>query len=98
MQIYDGFPADTAIGPDGKGKGFLMRFNPKTLLMPDDYFDAGFLSHTKLSTSPPTYRYSFDMPQPAGKVGDYVAVRHFFVLVASVFNPIETASNLDTEE
>ncbi len=53
-----------------------MRFDPKTLLMPDDYFDAGFLSHTKLSTSPPTYRYNFDAPQPAGKVGDYVAVSH----------------------
>ena len=76
MQIHDGFPTDTAIGPDGKGKGFLMRFDPKTLLMPDDYYDATFHSHTKLSTNPPTYRYTFDAAQPAGKVGDYVAVSH----------------------
>ena len=51
-----------------------MRFDPKTLLMPDNYYDASFLSHTKLSTNPPTYRYTFDAAQPAGKVGDYVAV------------------------
>ena len=53
-----------------------MRFDPKTLLMPDNYYDASFLSHTKLSTNPPTYRYTFDAAQPAGKVGDYVAVSH----------------------
>jgi len=74
VQIHNGFPTDSVVGPDGKGKGFLMRFDPKSLLMPDNYYDATFLGHTKLSSSPPTYRFVFDVAQPAGKAGDYVAV------------------------
>lgn len=76
MQIHDGFPTDRVLGTDSKTKGFLMRFDPKSLLMPDDYFDATFLGHTKLASSPPTYRFTFDVAQPGGKVGDYVAVSH----------------------
>ena len=64
------------MGPDGKANGFLMRFDPATLLMPDDYYDAFYVSHTKLSTNPPTYRFTLFGPQVAGKVGDYVAVSH----------------------
>ena len=74
-QIHDGFPDDRVVGPDGKAKGFLIRFDPQSLLLPDDYYDATFHSHEKLSINPPTYKFKFDVAQPAGKVGDYVAVR-----------------------
>ena len=73
-QIHDGFPDDRVVGPDGNTKGFLIRFDPQSLLLPDDYYDATFHSHEKLSTNPPTYKFKFDAAQPAGKVGDYVAV------------------------
>ena len=73
-QIHDGFPDDRVVGPDGNAKGFLIRFDPQSLLLPDDYYDATFHSHEKLSTNPPTYKFKFDVAQPAGKVGDYVAV------------------------
>ena len=84
MQIHEGFPADTVVGPDGSKKDFLMRFDPQSLQMPDDYYDAISTRRTKIASSPPTYRFSFDVAQVAGKVGDYVAVNHLFKVAAKI--------------
>lgn len=84
MQIHEGFPADTVVGPDGSKKDFLMRFDPQSLQMPDNYYDAISTRRTKIASSPPTYRFSFDVAQVAGKVGDYVAVKHLLNLAARI--------------
>ena len=52
-----------------------MRFDPQSLQMPDDYYDVISTRRTKIASSPPTYRFSFDVAQVAGKVGDYIAVQ-----------------------
>ena len=84
MQIHEGFPADTVVGPDGSKKDFLMRFDPQSLQMPDNYYDAISTRRTKIDSSPPTYRFSFDVAQVAGKVGDYVAVNHLLNVAAKI--------------
>ena len=72
------------VGPDGNKKDFLMRFDPQSLQMPDDYYDAISTRRTKIASSPPTYRFSFDVAQVAGKAGDYVAVKHHLKFAAMV--------------
>ena len=61
-----------------------MRFDPQSLLMPDDYYDAISTRRTKIASSPPTYRFSFDVAQVAGKVGNYVAVKHLLNVAAKI--------------
>ena len=85
VQIHEDFPADTVVGPDGKKKDFLMRFDPQSLQMPDDYYDAISTRRTKIASSPPTYRFSFDVAQVAGKVGDFVAVRYHLSSAAKIW-------------
>ena len=72
-QIHDGFPTDSLMDNKEVRESYLIRYDSSGKLI-DNYYDAVPSAITKISASPPKYRFKFDIALPDVSLGDLVAV------------------------
>jgi hypothetical protein len=75
VQIHDGYPADSILGQKSSHESFVIRYDAATRKLVDNYYDATPDAISKVSSSPPVYRFKFGITLPDVKTGDLVAVR-----------------------
>lgn len=75
VQIHDGYPTDSILGQKSSHESFVIRYDANTRKLVDNYYDATPDAISKVSSSPPVYRFKFGITLPDVKTGDLVAVR-----------------------
>lgn len=75
VQIHDGYPTDSLLGQKSSHESFVIRYDAATRKLVDNYYDATPDAISKVSSSPPVYRFKFGITLPDVKTGDLVAVR-----------------------